>query len=159
MAHVRTVCKGKEFLYDGRNFAQAQLGPNGKPCQKHFRIHPDNVPTKAKTELGRLWVERLRETRQLPNTIVVTRHEALVSYLRELGMIDADTPVIRHARVEDVRGMNVIGVLPFHLAVEAESVTEVTLNVPDRLRGTDLTLKEVRQFARPPVRYKVERLD
>lgn len=151
--------KGTEYLYDGSHFAKARIGANGKPCQKHKRTNSDNIPSTVKTELGRLWVEYLCEARQLPNTIVVTRHEALVSYLRSLGMIRNDTRVIRHASVDDIRGMNVIGVLPLHLAAEAESITEVTLNIPDRLRGTELTLKEVQQFARPPVRYRVEKLD
>ena len=59
------------------------------------------------------------------NTIVITRHPALVEYLAEINLIPAGTPVISHATPADVQGRHVIGVLPLSLAALAESVTEV----------------------------------
>lgn len=90
--------------------------------------------------------------------VVVTRHPALVEYLTELGVVPAGTEVVTHATAEQVRGRHVFGVLPLHLAAEAASVTEVTLRVPAELRGVELTLEQVRQFAGPLVEYKVYRV-
>lgn len=90
--------------------------------------------------------------------VVVTRHPALVEYLTELGVVPAGTEVVTHATAEQVRGRHVFGVLPLHLAAEAASVTEVTLRVPAELRGVELTLEQVRQFAGPLVEYKVSRV-
>lgn len=89
------------------------------------------------------------------NTIVVTRHPALVQFLLEQGLIHAGVPVISHASPEQVRGRHVIGVLPLSLASLAESVTEVPLSLPPELRGVELTLEQVREYAGRPVTYKV----
>ena len=88
-------------------------------------------------------------------TIVITRHAALVAYLIEVGAITAETPVITHATVEQVVGKHVIGVLPLHLAALAASVTEVPLDLPVEFRGRELTVEEVRKYARPVRRYAV----
>ena len=95
---------------------------------------------------------------QAVRPVVVTRHPALVEYLTELGVVPAGTEVVTHATAEQVRGRHVFGVLPLHLAAEAASVTEVTLRVPAELRGVELTLEQVRQFAGPLVEYKVSRV-
>lgn len=95
---------------------------------------------------------------QAVRPVVVTRHSALVEYLTELGVVPAGTEVVTHATAEQVRGRHVFGVLPLHLAAEAASVTEVTLRVPTELRGVELTLEQVRQFAGPLVEYKVSRV-
>lgn len=96
--------------------------------------------------------------READSPVVVTRHAALVEYLTELGVVPAGTEVVTHATAEQVRGRHVFGVLPLHLAAEAASVTEVPLNVPAELRGVELTLEQVRQFAGPLVEYKVSRV-
>lgn len=96
--------------------------------------------------------------READSPVVVTRHPALVEYLTELGVVPAGTEVVAHATAEQVRGRHVFGVLPLHLAAEAASVTEVTLHVPAELRGVELTLEQVRQFAGPLVEYKVSRV-
>ena len=96
--------------------------------------------------------------READSPVVVTRHAALVEYLTELGVVPAGTEVVTHATTEQVRGRHVFGVLPLHLAAEAASVTEVTLHVPAELRGVELTLEQVRQFAGPLVEYKVSRV-
>lgn len=95
---------------------------------------------------------------QAVRPVVVTRHPALVEYLTELGVVPAGTEVVTHATAEQVRGRHVFGVLPLHLAAEAASVTEVTLRVPVELRGVELTLEQVRQFAGPLVEYNVSRV-
>jgi hypothetical protein len=88
------------------------------------------------------------------NTVIVTRHAALVEVLAEdYGYVG---PVISHATADDVRGKCVVGVLPLHLAAVAESVTEVTLNLPPELRGKELTVEEVRKHLKGLTTYRVE---
>jgi hypothetical protein len=88
--------------------------------------------------------------------LIVTRHSALVTYLREIfpELIDAD--VITHVTTDDqVEGRYVYGVLPLRLARLALTVTEVPLELPQSLRGTELSLEQVRQYAGAPVEYHV----
>lgn len=94
---------------------------------------------------------------QAVRPVVVTRHPALVEYLTELGVVRAGVEVVAHATAEQVRGRHVFGVLPLHLAAEARRVTEVPLHVPAELRGVELTLAQVRQFAGPLTSYVVFR--
>jgi putative CRISPR-associated protein (TIGR02620 family) len=88
-------------------------------------------------------------------TIVVTRHKALLEYLQEVLWMSDKTKVIEHATEEDVKGKHVIGVLPMHLACHAVSVTEIPLDVPQELRGQELTLEQIRLYAKPSREYKV----
>ena len=53
---------------------------------------------------------------------------------------------------------DLVGVLPLHLAAEAIEVWEVPLTVPAELRGVELTLQQVRQYAAPVRRYRVHAL-
>lgn len=88
-------------------------------------------------------------------TIVITRHTALVAYLIETGVIAHDTPVLAHATPEDVRGRHVVGVLPLSLAALAVSVTEVPLALTPEDRGRELGIERMREIAGAPVRYTV----
>ena len=88
--------------------------------------------------------------------LVITRHSALVELLLERGLIkEGDYELITHATPEDIAGKDVIGVLPMALAALANTITEVPLVVPQELRGQELTLNQVREFAGAPVTYKV----
>lgn len=87
--------------------------------------------------------------------LIVTRHPALVDYLREIGMIPDGARVIAHATVAEVRGRHVCGVLPLHVAAECASVTMIPLDIPSSLRGVELTLEQVREFAREPRTFVV----
>jgi len=89
------------------------------------------------------------------NHVVITRHAALVDYLVETGVISPGTAVITHATPDDVANKHVIGVLPLHLACLAASVIEVPLDIPPEVRGRELTLDEIRLYARPAVEYVV----
>ena len=90
--------------------------------------------------------------------IIVTRHPALVEYLKEIGVITGDEPVITHATEEDVMGKDVIGVLPLSLASVANRVTEVTLNLTPEMRGRELSLDEIRSVAGDVTTYTVVKL-
>ena len=91
-------------------------------------------------------------------TIVVTRHQALLDYLVEEGIVTEDVPVLSHVTEDDVRGKHVIGVLPLRLAAAAAIVTEVPLDLPQELRGKELSVEEVRKYAGPPRSYFVGRV-
>lgn len=75
--------------------------------------------------------------------VVVTRHPALVRYLQLKGVLVGDEHVVLHATEGDVAGKHVIGVLPFHLAALAKSITVVDIDIPQHMRGRELTLEEV----------------
>lgn len=91
-------------------------------------------------------------------TIVVTRHPALVDLLVERGIIEAGTPVISHATPEQVAYRDVIGVLPLSLAALANSVTEIPLALTPELRGQELDLDTLRSIAGEAVTYRVEKM-
>jgi len=82
--------------------------------------------------------------------LVVTRHPALVEYLREAGIVGDNVEVVAQVTPEQVRGRHVVGVLPLHLAAEADRVTVVPLAVPPELRGQELSLEQVRELAGEP---------
>ena len=75
------------------------------------------------------------------NTIVVTRHKDLISLLRKMNLIKADTPVFEHVDNADfVAGKNIIGVIPAKLGILANTVTEIPLNIPDEFIGQDIPI-------------------
>lgn len=88
--------------------------------------------------------------------IIVTRHPGLVEYLREIGLADESTQVVAHATPEVVKGRHVCGVLPHSLSCLTASFTEIPLTLPQELRGAELSLAQVREFAGSPVTYRVE---
>jgi hypothetical protein len=88
-------------------------------------------------------------------TIIVTRHSALVDLLIERGVINGDEEVISHATSEDITGKNVIGVLPLRLASMAKTVTEVPLKLTADDRGKELPIERLREIADDPVTYTV----
>jgi len=90
--------------------------------------------------------------------LVVTRHQGLVEYLRELGLASDDTEVVSHATADTVEGSHVCGVLPHNLSCLTESFTEIPLELPQELRGKELTKEQVKLFAGKPVTYKVQKL-
>lgn len=98
----------------------------------------------------------MKEKRKID--LVVTRHPGLVEFLRERGLCTPDVTVISHASPEDVRGKHVCGVLPHSLSCLCESFTEVPLALPAELRGVELSVQQMRQYAGEPVTYIVRRM-
>lgn len=89
--------------------------------------------------------------------LVITRHPALVQYLREQGHIGDEARVIDQATDDDVRGQHVIGILPIRLAALCASYSECSLVLAPQDRGvTDLTIERVREIAQPIATYRVE---
>ena len=73
--------------------------------------------------------------------VIVTRHPALVEFLREQGIVGE---VVSHATEDTVKGKHVFGVLPMRLASLCGRFTEVSLTVPAELRGKELTLEDIK---------------
>ena len=89
-------------------------------------------------------------------TIIVTRHAALVQYIINSGLAPSHgTKVLSHATAEDVEGKHVIGVLPLHLAALAAKVTVVTIDIPLEKRGVELSLEDLNEMVVETVSYKV----
>jgi len=91
--------------------------------------------------------------------VIVTRHSALVQYLREQGIVDDSVRVIPHATAEDVRGKNVLGVLPHSLSCLTKTFTEIPLHLTPEMRGKELTLEDVRKVAGKPATYIVRKIE
>ena len=87
---------------------------------------------------------------------IITRHKALLVYLRGIGV---KAPAVPHAEPKDVKGKNICGVVPLSLAAHAKSVTVVPLHLKAEMRGRELTYDEVRMTADNPQRYVVKRVE
>jgi putative CRISPR-associated protein (TIGR02620 family) len=93
--------------------------------------------------------------------LVVTRHSALVELLLERRIIGPGSrfdgfEVISHVEnPEQIRGKDIIGVLPLSLAAFCSSVTEVSMTVPPEMRGKELSLEQMRVYAGHAKTYKV----
>ena len=107
-------------------------------------------------------LEKLKvETVQL----VIGDEPAIAEYLVENGVAEPGVTVVESASIEDVRGINVAGDVPVHIAAHARSVTSVLMaDVPRRYEGwgkeknpKKLTLKQVRKNVLEVRRYSVER--
>lgn len=96
---------------------------------------------------------------EIEPTLVVSRHQGLIEYLRKEGIIGEDVERIEHADPSDVRGEHVIGNLPSRLAAEASLLTEVDLNYPSDYRGEKLDADEVEEYAEGLTTYRVSIVD
>ncbi len=92
-------------------------------------------------------------------TVIVTRHHALVEYLREVTDLPEHAAVIAHATETDVKGAHIYGVLPLRLAALAERITEIPLDLPPELRGVELSVEQVRKYAGAMRSYTVASVD
>ena len=89
--------------------------------------------------------------------VIVSRHQGLVDWLAQRGIVGK---VIAHATPDDVRGKDVIGNLPLHLASVAKSVTVVDMpDLPADWRGKDLTPDQMDQAGAKLTRYVVQKVD
>ena len=87
--------------------------------------------------------------------LVVTRYQSLVEYMIKIKLIDKDTKVITHAKINDVKGKHVFGVIPYWLACHAKKFTEIQLRVPTERKGKELSLEEVEFYSLEPKTYTI----
>ncbi|MBU1151341.1 hypothetical protein KJ632_00765 [Patescibacteria group bacterium] len=88
-------------------------------------------------------------------TLVVTRHKALLQYLKEIGIVGEEVEAKEHVSPEEIRGKHVCGVLPHHLSSLCTFYTEIPLIIPQEFRGKELTLEEIREYCGKPQTYCV----
>lgn len=94
-------------------------------------------------------------SRDMP-VVVVTRHPALVEYLREQHLVGDDVPVLTHVdHPAQIHTAHVYGVLPLSLAVHAALITDIPLAMAPEDRGKELDLARVREIAGAPRTYQV----
>jgi hypothetical protein len=94
-------------------------------------------------------------------TIIVTRHPAFLTLLRERHPELAPEGAVVVAHVEDpaqVDGAHVVGDLPLHLAARASRVTKVTLELTAQDRGVELGIERLREVAGAPRTFVVREL-
>ena len=98
--------------------------------------------------------------------LVVTRYKTLVEYLRQKrewwkgtepkSLINESTKILSHAKIADVEGKHVIGVLPYWLSCHTGKFTEIQLRIPSEKRGKELTLEEIEFYALDPKTYQIQ---
>ena len=89
--------------------------------------------------------------------VIVSRHQGLVDWLAQRGITGK---VVAHATPDDVRGKDVIGNLPLHLAAMAKSVTVVDMpTLPADWRGQDLSPDQMDQAGATLSRYVIRKVD
>jgi len=80
-------------------------------------------------------------------TVIVTRHPALVEYLKKHYKLKPDD-VIRHVRGPDeLKNSIVWGVLPLHLIPYCSEFYSVSVIIPYELRGRELSLKTLEDMS------------
>jgi putative CRISPR-associated protein (TIGR02620 family) len=101
---------------------------------------------------------RRNKMKEIKIELIVTRHSALVDYLKEIGLAGDGVEVAEHATPEMIAGKNVAGVLPHSLSCLTASFTEVPLNLTPEMRGKELDLDDLRKVAGEPVTYIVRKI-
>ena len=89
-------------------------------------------------------------------TIVVTRHKNLLSYLIFAGLVSEKTPYFAYATQEEIEGKHVIGTLPLRLAMFAVYYTEIPMRIPYEKKGTELTLEDIKYYVQRPRTYYIK---
>lgn len=104
-----------------------------------------------------LWIKaKIAKEENNMKKILITRHEALVEFLQKQGL-EFDM-VVSHADAETVKGKDIYGVLPLHLAALANTITSVDLNLPAEMRGKELSLEDVERYFVGFATYKVSKI-
>jgi len=91
--------------------------------------------------------------------VIVTRHQGLVDYIKEIGLVDENTMVLSHATVENIKNKIVCGVLPHTLSQHTALYCEIPLNLTLELRGKELSLEQIREFAGKPAWYTIKKIN
>ena len=91
--------------------------------------------------------------------LVVTRYKSLVVYLKKIELINDNTKIISHAKIEDVLNKHIIGVLPYWLSCHTGKFTEIQLRIPSEKRGQELTVEEIEFYSLDPHTYEIREVD
>lgn len=105
---------------------------------------------------------KMRRRPPTKKIVVVSRHPALLQYLREDVGIEMDNSetieVLEHTFPECIRGLDIIGNPPLFLASQARTVTTFSVHVPLNLRGKRLDIEQIRELVKAPTTYIVQKV-
>lgn len=90
--------------------------------------------------------------------LVVTRHQGFVEYLKKHNIISEECHVIRKATPDNVKGKNVIGLVPFLNVIHCcNSYTEIKLDLPYKVAGKELPLEDFERHFESMETYRIEK--
>lgn len=128
---------------------------NMKPEQRGRELSIEEL----RDQCGELAIYTVTQTTNVKIELVVTRHKALVEYLREIHVADNDTDILEHVSVSDIRNKHVAGILPIEIASHARSFTELPMQLPRELFQKDLSIEDMRKYIKSaPVTYFVKKV-
>ena len=163
-ARSSIVCPYCGFIFDRRVEYEYDRTFRGTPSRSggfwypldQLRIHVINEHDHGcatHTQFQRVWPLIKAGHPIKYGQVIITRHKGLVEWLRRRGI---EGEVIAHATEDDVRGKDVIGNLPLHLASVALSVTVVDMPyLSPELRGQDLSPEQMDEAGATLRRYVV----
>ena len=82
----------------------------------------------------------------------------LKQYSIEIGLIDKDTECFSGVQISTLKGKDVVGILPLHLACYANTFTVIPLNTKRNMDLDELTIEDVRELATAPKTYKIRKV-
>ncbi len=99
--------------------------------------------------------DRIMTELNATKTVVVSRDPSMLELFRRVGLVPEGAIVLENAKPEDLRGANVVGTLPLHLAVYAKQVTVVPVALGPEQRGKKLSADELQAIAGAPRTFEV----
>ena len=121
--------------------------------------HFSSGPRTGKTQRMVKAIEHAATAKEQKQIVLVTRHSALIEYLTgDVGINLDNVTLIKHATRRNVRGRDVIGNPPLFIASQARTVTNFSVRVPQELRGTGLTLEQIRRYIEEPETYIIQKI-
>ena len=137
----------------------------GKTEKKKMRSCVEDVKDQGKSEdsayaICTESVKKAYNTWILKNSndfLIVARHPGVSKWLESQGIVGDSVEHVDNP--EQVRNKNVVGVIPFYLAAEANEVYSIDIpDLPREMRGKDLTPEEMDKYGATLTRYKVTKL-
>ena len=155
-------CKGLPGMYQGEVEQNGTCSACGKvvACDPAMDCKPKFVEPEPEFDPDCRTCKECPAYPDTPAPVVVTRQPTLIAYLREIGLLPDQYHIREHVTPDEVVGRDVISVLPLPLplAARAASVTEIPLDLPKQLRGIELSLEQIREYAGKPAVYEVCRV-
>lgn len=86
--------------------------------------------------------------------LLITRHPAFTEYLKDLGFSWGKE--VAHASPGELSGKTVLtSGMPLHLGAKCKHIITVPLDIPADLRGQELNIEQVREYATEPKWFKI----
>lgn len=96
------------------------------------------------------------------STYLITRHQGAVHWVKSQGIVVDE--IIQHLELSSLKSGDVlIGTLPINLVAELGKIGvryfHLTLNIPESLRGKELTLDEMNEVNAYLQEYRAEKVE